>query len=273
MFKTDILPIDVLNEYAKANSYCVKECDIGFYGVGSIHHLINFKYNKKNIFLECTDKMLVAEIKGINIGIEFSVKRKNYLFLMTKRLKLTGHKLRHKIYYDKYDSQDPIIKWLLSSNNIEKINDLDLKFPETLQVYANAIVLVFYPYRVIDDELKKLFNILYSLPKKTIKHKKGCLVIEGLLFDPQKLPENFQSLIPFIKKWSIGDDVTRSEFNSKISLKEKKQFIKSIWPKMSEIEDYCSKHREDKPIPNEVILLDLLCLSAAEIYPEVEKGS
>ena len=51
-----------------------------------------------------------------------------------------------------------------------------------------------------------------------------------------------------------------------VSEEEKKEFIKKVWPRMDEIEKWCSAQSKKIPIPNEVVLFDQMSEAAAEVY-------
>jgi len=90
--------------------------------------------------------------------------------------------------------------------------------------------------------------------------------------DPDKIPEPIRSILPFAKDWAIGDDKERTEYEASLSVEDLKLFVDAVWPKMDAIEDYCSKHRGDVPVPDEVVLLDMMMEAVTEVYYEVYPG-
>ena len=93
--------------------------------------------------------------------------------------------------------------------------------------------------------------------------------IEGVVIDPENVPADLRDLIPLAKKWAISDDVERDIFEQVVSFEEKKEFIDKVWPQMERLEEYCAKFRNKVPVPDEVVLLDMMTTSAAEVYHDV----
>ena len=93
--------------------------------------------------------------------------------------------------------------------------------------------------------------------------------IEGVIIDPDKVPDDLRELIPLARKWAISDDVERGIFEEIISSEEKKDFIDKVWPRMARLEEYCAKFRNNVPVPDEVVLFDMMTESAAEVYHDV----
>jgi hypothetical protein len=88
--------------------------------------------------------------------------------------------------------------------------------------------------------------------------------IDGVSIDPLKVPERLRHLIPLAKHWSIGDDVERADMMWLTPYDELKALVLAFRPLQDEIEDWCSSHHADVPVPDEVVLFDMLAQAAAE---------
>jgi len=84
--------------------------------------------------------------------------------------------------------------------------------------------------------------------------------------DSDKIPENLRHLLPFVQEWSIGDDEERKYFLDTVSNEKKKEFLDKVWPKIDDIEKWCSQSRDKIPVSYEVVLFDMLAETAAEVY-------
>lgn len=88
--------------------------------------------------------------------------------------------------------------------------------------------------------------------------------IPEIVIDETKLPANLRELIPLARFWAIGDDVERAEALRRASASERRQLVDKVMPLLEEIECFCDARRDLIPVPDEVLLLDMLTESAAE---------
>ena len=61
---------------------------------------------------------------------------------------------------------------------------------------------------------------------------------EGMQFEEDELPSQFQDLIPLLSRWCIGDDVQRIETIESASTEELQRLIASVTPKFEAIDSY-----------------------------------
>lgn len=88
--------------------------------------------------------------------------------------------------------------------------------------------------------------------------------LDDVALDPQRIPEQFRHLLDHAKEWAIGDDAERADYMAQVPRGHLQAFVNAVWPLMGEIEAWCQEHREEVPEPDEVMLFDWMCESAAE---------
>ncbi|MDQ7781672.1 MAG: hypothetical protein RDU20_02255 [Desulfomonilaceae bacterium] len=89
-----------------------------------------------------------------------------------------------------------------------------------------------------------------------------------VVIDPMKVPEDLRDLVPLAKKWAIGDDVERAHFRDSVPATERRELIDMVSPKWDRLEQYCAAGRNEVPVPDEVVLFDMMAEAASEIWPE-----
>jgi hypothetical protein len=90
--------------------------------------------------------------------------------------------------------------------------------------------------------------------------------------DPGKIPENLRHLADLARVWAIGDDVERQRFIESVPFEQKKAFVDAVDPQQDELAAWSHEHRDDTPVPDEVVLFDMMAEAAAEavvdVYPQ-----
>ena len=84
----------------------------------------------------------------------------------------------------------------------------------------------------------------------------------GVTVNPAHVPETLRSLLRFAGEWAIGDDVERRDFIAAAPDEEKRAFVEAVTPLFAEIEAYARTHERAVPVPDEVIVLNLLAEAA-----------
>jgi len=54
-----------------------------------------------------------------------------------------------------------------------------------------------------------------------------------------------------------------------VPFNEKKTFVDAVWPKMDRLQAFHDQHKENSPMPDEVVLFDMMAEAAAEAYHDV----
>jgi hypothetical protein len=88
--------------------------------------------------------------------------------------------------------------------------------------------------------------------------------IEGVTLEPSVVPESIRHLIPLAKYWSIGDDVERADMMWLTPYADLKAMVLAVLPFADVIGKWCSSHHADIPVPDEVVVFDMLTEAAAE---------
>ncbi len=69
--------------------------------------------------------------------------------------------------------------------------------------------------------------------------------------------------------WAIGDDVQRGAFAESQPNEQKRAFVDAVRPHFTELEAWCDARRAETPVPDEVVLFDMMAEAYAELEPEV----
>lgn len=91
----------------------------------------------------------------------------------------------------------------------------------------------------------------------------------GVLIDLGKVPRELRDILPYAKMWAICDDVERKEYKRQIATKDVNEFYRAVASKIEIIEAYCDRHRDEAPVPDEVVLFDLMLEAFTEITPGI----
>ena len=92
----------------------------------------------------------------------------------------------------------------------------------------------------------------------------------GVTIDQTRVPETLRPLFQFANEWAIGDDVERSDFIAAAPRDRKKVFVEAVTPLFGDIETYARLHEHEVPVPDEVIVLNLLAEAADIASHDVE---
>ncbi len=92
---------------------------------------------------------------------------------------------------------------------------------------------------------------------------------DGVSIDPNRIPEHLRHLLDYARVWAIGDDVERDHFMRSVPLAEKQAFVDAVDPLQDELAKWSAAHRHDVPVPDEVVLYDMMAEAAAEAVAEV----
>lgn len=111
----------------------------------------------------------------------------------------------------------------------------------------------------IVEELKPHRDIFYS-HRITSRYSD----IDGVVIDPLKIPEQFRHLVSLAKYWSVGDDVERINLMCHTPFDELRSLTVAVRPLRDEIWQWCSSHHGDIPVPDEVVIFDMLSQASAE---------
>ena len=88
--------------------------------------------------------------------------------------------------------------------------------------------------------------------------------IDTVSIDASRIPEQFRHLVDFARFWSVMDDSERADLMWLTPPEELQAFVNAAWPLMSEINTWCDEHSETVPVPDEVVLFQLMMQAAAE---------
>ena len=93
--------------------------------------------------------------------------------------------------------------------------------------------------------------------------------VEGVSIDAEQVPEKLRHLIPHAKTWAIGDDVERLAFIESQPIEKKRAFVDAVRPHFEDLRSWSVARQSETPVPDEVVLLDMMSEAAAEVEPDV----
>lgn len=130
------------------------------------------------------------------------------------------------------------------------MNALDLVFP--LAIAASTIVTL-----AIKEQNKKAKELEQLLSADSHRQLVPDIRTENM-------PPALRVLIPYIEKYSIGDDLTRVKLAERLSKKKKQELLDVVGPLLPEINIYLDSF-VDKPLSDEAILIGALAEFVCEL--------
>ena len=252
-------PSKALELYAKFINKPLLDCNVFFPEIKEkAFSYIKFRRRKFNISRFATQSLFKVDVRGFNTNIYFAVNRENRSYLFNKLLPSTIRKSKHKIYVDILPPSSGLINWLKNESHLDLIDAFSFSNRESLQVYTTGITLITESIENIDALLTKIVTLANALP----------FFVDA--YDFSKLPSEFKSLLPLMKKWGLSDDLERTEKLQRMSLLTKKRVVNLVMPYMSKINTYLSSFG-NSALPDDAIILGRLAETVSEILAVTER--
>jgi uncharacterized membrane protein YgaE (UPF0421/DUF939 family) len=137
------------------------------------------------------------------------------------------------------------------------LNDFQLTVSECVFFYANKVSFALDSKRDVMASLDKIIDFLSE--NNTIFKKEDRQKI-----NPNNIPDNLKVLLPFLKKYSVGDDSERDELVEQMSDNQKTVLKDTIFPLMPVIEEYLDSF-EKNFFTHEASLISNLAELVAEL--------
>ncbi|PZR28928.1 MAG: hypothetical protein DI535_04215 [Citrobacter freundii] len=134
---------------------------------------------------------------------------------------------------------------------------IQLASDEGIFISRNVISFVLEPDRDFVLVLDDIFNVLEE-NKKIFKR------IVPIEINNKNIPESLKQLIPLLKKYSVSDDVERTQLIEDMSKKKKALLIEAVNPCMDEINNYLSSF-DKQPMNEEAALIGTLAELVTEL--------
>jgi hypothetical protein len=190
------------------------------------------------------------EITGFETNVLFSINLEDLVCAIQNKLSIRINSMN---LYSVYENGDFISDWIIANKSY--ILNLNLAKSEALVVYRNAIVLYCSVLNSVDDRIFPLFNLITNIRVETSGDK-----LNG--FDFANVPSVLYPLLPFIEKWAISDDLTRTSAFSTAKRKDQNELLKIGVPLLNEVDKYLNQ--QNVPLPNEAVLLSRLAETISE---------
>jgi hypothetical protein len=150
---------------------------------------------------------------------------------------------------------DPIVKGFLNSL-FSFLTQLHLSPTESIFFYRNGI---FFAFDMQRDLITITDNIVDFIVENQNIFSKSQLVISS-----SKIPESLQSLLPYLKKYSVSDDAEREQLIEEMKESEKSTLIRVVKPFFNEINTFLNSFK-DEPISEEAASIGALAELVSEL--------
>lgn len=178
-----------------------------------------------------------------------------------------------KVYSLPVDSfEKNIIKFLSIYENVKDIKSFQLQLKEYFIIATNGMCLRL-KLESANSVIEKL-KILDRIFNRNTQNKKGDNNLsyfngDSVKIDLNKIPKPFRHLIDLAKKWAISDDVERELLIRKTSFEEKESFVKKTKPYIVDVKKWLEEHREEIPLPDELVLFEMMVESFYDVEASV----
>ncbi len=253
----------VLKNFAKKQGLSLDDCNIYDANVSEpASKRVSLKRGGHKVNLYAHTSRISVELKDINTILFFSINQPNLVSALNTKAAKTFSGL--PIYSSTLASWDEIFSWLDGAPITASLLNLGIHRNESLHIYRNGIRFYTNPERNLEDAIEALITLGQLLPPQDEEIREGEKIVDGLVFDPNKLPENLRTLSSLIARWAVSDDQEREERVISASLTEKKELIDLVEPLMAEINLYLDGYG-NQPLPNEAMLIGNLAELVAEL--------
>jgi hypothetical protein len=89
--------------------------------------------------------------------------------------------------------------------------------------------------------------------------------VPGVFVDVANIPEGLRELLSLAKYWAIGDDEERLNLMLLAPAEDLRAFAQAVAPLREEIWAWCRAHDSDIPVPDEVVMYDMMLQAADEV--------
>lgn len=217
---------------------------------------LSFRAEGLQVTLRVNDEYLVADIRGKFGSDVICSFVNNTKFGSSRKVanKLLCKTYGHKIFLASYSKTDKMVLFLHNPSFQQFVKRLRLSQKESLHFWDGQAILYLqrFSWEEVSTTLSILYDLLLLLPLRQE---------ETPQFD--ELPENFQKLVPLIKRWGVTDDNDRSEKVSKASSITLNRLVATVKPKFRAINSYLDTFGAN-PLPEHAILLGALAECATE---------
>lgn len=167
-------------------------------------------------------------------------------------------------------------RWLENPSVEGILRALSLADNENISICWNAMTYQFDTSRNLEDCISLFCDLAETIPpwpeQLEPEIPPGGVLVNDMVMDPAKIPDELQPLIPFAKKWAISDDVKRARKQQRASVKAKRELVELGVPLLPALDTYLDQFR-DRPMPEEAVLMLYLGECIAELrlkFPDID---
>lgn len=189
---------------------------------------------------------------------EFPVRWEGFNLLEVERYRPDG--ISNYCVWVEEAFEDEFYAWFPSSDCPSILEGAALSMCEDLLVRFGDVAFVFDATRPIGDALDLMAGVADRLPG--LQLPPGAFRVDGLLMDPERVPDVLRPLVPLTKRWAIGDETKRAQKLAKAARRTKQHLRESVEPLLPEVNRYLESFGES-PLTDEAILVMHLASSVA----------
>lgn len=214
----------------------------------------SYKDHDFKITLRVNDEYLVATLEGPFDNSVICSFVNNYVNdSKIPASKVLCKKYGVRIFFDPLHKESTI-SFLIKPSSHRIVKALCLSPKESLHIghgWASIYLQRFDSSEVLET-LDILFELLEMIP-----------TTDEILINFEGMPDRFNLLIPWIKRWAISDDNERSKKSKKATSKDLTRLVQAVSPYFMDINKYLESF-DQRPLPEFAILLGNLAECAAE---------
>jgi hypothetical protein len=205
-----------------------------------------------------SESRISIDVKGFDTRVMFSVGEVDQVCGLNKRFDVPLSGLSRPVFIGTLADQ-ATMAWLKTPVNIAALSRFQLDSMESLQVYRNAVVLIGDLTRGTAKNIEMLCELA--------DHVCTCdepLLIDGLTFNVENVPEDLRILESLVRRFAVGDDDLRCEILAAVSSIERGQLRDRVTPLLPQINQFLDSFA-DRPQSSEAILIGYLAEAVCEL--------
>lgn len=209
---------------------------------------------------------IAIEIHGFETTFWFSLGARNRIFFFERQpsFRLSKPLASVRAFAPSDCNRDAVRGWLAERENLSMLQGLNCSRSQPLYVVRNLLELITSPDRAHPDQIDTLVTLAERLPRPDRSIGRGTVVVDGMDFDPKKLPKSLRPLATYVVRWAVGDDAERDHQISGAKPREIERLLRVATPLLESIDQYLDSFGSN-PLTDEAVLIGRLAEAVAEL--------